>query len=202
MKRYPLFLNLAGKKIAVFGGGAVALRKIRALLECGALVEAVSPEFSKPVRALARRHCGLKLRRRASFSSALRSARLAFIVTSDRKFNEKAAQECRKRKILVNVADQPDICDFFVPAFFRKGKLEIAISTGGASPLLARRFRQELAKKIRPEAFRLLERMERFRSTAFSSFETPKERKKFLQKKMGKNFHFLSQGNGKGRSSS
>lgn len=191
MNQYPLFLNLTGKKAAVFGAGTVALRKIKTLLKSGARVEAASRDYSKSIVTLARRNPKLKLRQSALPSSVLSGAVLAFAATSDAPFNRKIAAICRRKKIPVNVADDPRLSDFFVPSHFKKGKLEIAISTGGVSPLLAQRLRRELFQKIRPEAIRLLSRMKEFRRVAFSTLDSQKERKDFLEEKIGRDFNFL-----------
>lgn len=191
MNQYPLFMNLAGKKAAVFGAGTVALRKIKSLLKSGARVDAASRDYSKSIMALARRNPKLKLQRSALPSSVLSGAVLAFAATSDARFNRKIAAICRRKKIPVNVADDPRLSDFFVPSHFKKGKLEIAISTGGVSPLLAQRLRRELFQKIRPEAIRLLSRMKDFRRLAFSTLDSQKARKDFLEEKIGTDFNFL-----------
>jgi len=68
--------------------------------------------------------------------------------TSDREFNRRVGEECRKKKIWVNVVDDPEFCDFYVPAVLERGPLQVAISTGGASPLFAKRLREELEKVI------------------------------------------------------
>ena len=192
MNRYPLFLNLKGKKAAVFGAGRVALRKIKLLLQSGAQVEVSSRDYLKEVRSLAKRYPKLRLRPNGSISALLKNAGLAFAATSDSELNERIAHECHRKKIWVNVADSPALSDFFVPAYFKKGRLELAISTGGTSPLLAKKLREELAKKIRPEALRLLNRMNRFRGVVLGSFASQKARRRFLEEKIGKDFHFLS----------
>lgn len=199
MNRYPLFLNLQGRKAAVFGAGKVALRKIKLLLQSGAKVEVMSREYAPEIQRLASVCADLKLKSKASIAAILKNAALAFAATSDQKFNERVAGACRKKKIWVNVADRPDLCDFFVPSFFKKGKLEIAISTGGASPILARKLRQELSRKIRPEAVRLMDQMSRARVRAAGKIASQKERSRFLEKKIGGGFQFLANGNGAAR---
>lgn len=191
MSHYPLFMDLEGKKAAVFGAGAVALRKIKTLLKSGARVDVASRAYSKSIVALSRLNPKLKLRRSTPPSSLLNGAVLVFAATSDARFNQKIARLCRRKKIPVNVADEPRLSDFFVPSHFKKGKLEIAVSTGGVSPLLAQRLRRELFQKIRPEAVRLLNRMKHFRQFAFSTLPSQKGRKRFLEQKIGRDFHFL-----------
>ena len=177
-KGYPLFLNLEGEPCLVFGGGKVALRKIQALLKRGAKVTCMSKEFCAPLGRLAKkaRHPegqrpegsqilrfaqddGLVLKRIRHERVSLNGARLVIAATSDREFNARVVRECRRRKIWVNVVDDPALCDFTVPAVMEKGPLQIAISTGGASPLFAKRLREELEKAIPESTGKMLERI-------------------------------------------
>jgi siroheme synthase-like protein len=192
MKQYPLFLNLKGKKVAVFGAGRVALRKIKDLLQSGARVEVTSLEFLPEIKRLATSHPSLKLISKVSTAALLKGAALAFAATSDSGWNAQVARECKKRGIPVNVADQPALCDFQVPSLFKKGRLEVAISTGGASPLLAKKFREELNQKIRPEAIRVLNRMPVLRGRAKRAFASQAARKNFLEKQISSDFHFIT----------
>jgi len=191
MKYYPLFFNLRQKKAAVFGGGRVAQRKVRTLLQSGARVEIKSRDYAPGLMRLARRDSRLRLRPKASVASLLKGASLAFIASSDRDWNRKVAAQCRRRKVWVNIADQPEPSDFFVPSVLEKGKLQVAVSTGGASPLFARKFREEIQRKIRPEAIRLLAKMDRWRGEAKRRFQARKDRQRFFARKIGRRFHFL-----------
>ncbi len=202
MKHYPLFFNLKGRKAIVFGGGAVAERKIRSLLQSGAQVHAVSCEFAPAVRALARKTARLKLEPakaspKRALAKLLKNADLAFAATSDAAWNRLVVKHCRRLRIPVNVADQPELCDFFVPSYFKKGDLEVAVSTGGASPLWARRFREELESKLRPEAIRLLGKLKKQRPGARRKFATAGKRREFFAGQIGAGFHFLNGGKSK-----
>jgi precorrin-2 dehydrogenase/sirohydrochlorin ferrochelatase len=201
MNHYPIFLNVTGKKAVVFGAGSVAFRKIKDLLRRGAQVHVRSREFSQKIVRLSRTHPRLRLKpigngahRSGKISSFLKGAQLVFVATSDRAYNRLIIDECRKKGIFVNAADQPELCDFFVPASLRKGKLQVAISTGGASPLLARKFRQELSRKLRPEAIKMLGQMARMRSRAQAEIPSQKGKKDFFAKKIGPDFHFIRNG--------
>ena len=187
MPGYPLFLKLEGERCLVFGGGKVATRKIQSLLRCGALVTCVSKDFSKAIRNWAGKKKAaldsslrLRLLRRASGASRppaarlppgqgeagndeLNGAKLVIVATSDRDFNARVAKICRKKKILVNVVDDPKLCDFYVPAVLERGPLQVAISTGGASPLFARRLREELEKAIPVSTGKMLEKLGKIR---------------------------------------
>ncbi len=193
MRRSPVFLNLQGKKAVVFGAGRVAFRKIKDLLKSGAKVEVTSRDFSPSIMKLAKKNFRLRLKSNLSLTALLKGADLAFVATSDASLNQQFALCCRQKKILVNVVDHPELCDFFVPSFMKKGKLELAISTGGASPLLAKKFREELAKRIRPEAIRLLDRMSQLRRKAKLEIANHKKRRDFFGKQIHADFHFLSE---------
>lgn len=93
------------------------------------------------------------------------------VATSDRDFNARVASECRRKRILVNVVDDPELCNFYVPAVLERGPLQIAISTDGASPLFARRLREELEKVIPSSAGRLLEKIGEIRRLKKLIFE-------------------------------
>lgn len=166
MPGYPLFLKLEGRHCVVYGGGQVATRKIEALLRRGARVTCVSREFSKTLRNLARkdRSC-LKLKFAETEKSALSfdKATLVIAATSDRKFNARVAQACQKKRVWVNVVDDPAHCDFYAPAVVERGPLQIAISTNGTSPLFAKRLREEFEKIIPLSTGKFLEKLGRMR---------------------------------------
>jgi siroheme synthase-like protein len=136
---YPIFLDLAGKRVLVAGAGKVALRKTEGLLEAGALVTVVAPRWEPEFERLP-----VTLRRRAFRSSDLAGARLAFAATDDRRVNHAVAAAARRRGIPVNVADSRAECDFIVPARIHRGNLQIAVSTGGESPRLAVALRRKI----------------------------------------------------------
>lgn len=184
MPGLPLFLQLQGMRCLVFGGGEVAVRKVKALLRRGAKVMCVSRDFSKEMKRLAKnvgadlRVCPLipgrthrsaptlRLKRVGKHFrpvSFLNGARLVIAATSDRAFNARVACECRKRKIWVNAVDDPEFCDFYFPAIVERGPLQVAISTDGTSPFFARRLREELEKVIPRSTGRFLERLGKIR---------------------------------------
>ena len=136
---YPVFLDLDGKRCVVVGGGGVANRKARKLLQARAEVVVVSPEVRPELASMA-----VEVRRRPYGAGDLEGAFLAFAATDRREVNAAVAREARERGIPVNVADEPPEGDFALPSTLRRGRLQVAVSTGGASPTLARRIRREL----------------------------------------------------------
>lgn len=149
MRYYPIFMDLAGRPCLVVGAGAVAVRKARALLDCGAAVTVVGVAPDSACRALERRGAALR-RRRFRTSDVLRRA-LVIAATDDRAVNAAVSAACRRRNIPVNVVDDPDHCTFIVPALVRRGDIAIAISTGGKSPAAARLIKERVAEAVGKE---------------------------------------------------
>jgi precorrin-2 dehydrogenase/sirohydrochlorin ferrochelatase len=146
----PIFIDASARRCVVIGGGEVAERKTRALLEAAAVVTVVSPSLTAGLAALANRG---RIRHLARTYQAgdLEGAFLAFAATGEIATERAVAAEARARGVPINVADVPDLCSFIAPAVIKRGGLQIAISTGGASPALARKIREELEDRFGPE---------------------------------------------------
>ena len=150
MKYYPISLDLSGRACVIVGGGEVAERKVMRLLDCGAEVSVISETLTPGLEQMKRAG---KIRHLASTYAepVLDGAFLVFGTTDDAGVNEAVCRDARKRGILVNIADDPKRCDFILPSFCEQGDLQIAVSTGGKSPALARRVRMELESLYGPE---------------------------------------------------
>jgi uroporphyrin-III C-methyltransferase / precorrin-2 dehydrogenase / sirohydrochlorin ferrochelatase len=143
MKYFPVFFNLAGQKVLVVGGGEVALRKISMLERTGALVSVVAPEILPEI--MQRAAAGtLKLAIREFVADDLDAARLVIVATSRVALNRWIAKLSELRNIPVNVVDDREASRFIVPAIIDRDPVLVAVSTGGASPVLARRLRERL----------------------------------------------------------
>ena len=138
---YPVFLDLRDRPVVVIGGGRVAARKAAGLVEAGARVRVIAPQVGRGVRAQA-------VERRRYRKGDLRGAALVFAATDDRAVNQAVGEEARRRRIPVNVADRAEECTFLVPARVKRGEIQIAISTSGRSPRLARELRRRLEKLL------------------------------------------------------
>ena len=149
-KTYPVSLVLEGKRAVVVGGGSVATRKVRGLLECEALVTVVAPVASPEVQDLAD---GVRCTWHAKpYESAdLDEADIVFAATDDEDVNRRVYNDATAARLMVNVADRPEVCTFFLPSVLRRGKLSIAVSTEGASPLSARHIREGLEDQFGEE---------------------------------------------------
>jgi precorrin-2 dehydrogenase / sirohydrochlorin ferrochelatase len=139
----------------VVGGGEVASRKASKLLQSGAKVVVIAPEATPELSA-----SEVELHRRPYRSGDLADAHLAFTATASREVNAAVAREAGERGVPVNVADRPSEGDFALPATLRRGRLQVAVSTGGASPTLATRIRGELEDAFGSEWAGILERFD------------------------------------------
>jgi len=175
MPHCPISLDLNGRKCVVIGGGSVGERKVEMLLEFGASVTVVAPAITPALRDLATK----KAIRHIPSMYTPDMLNLAFLViaaTSERGVNRAVSEECERRGILVNVADDPDICTFFVPAIVRRGDFTIGVSTSGRSPALAKRVRESLESSFGPEYGELAEIMGDLRDEVKAKYEDPEDR--------------------------
>ena len=146
---FPMFVKLEGRQVLVVGAGKVGEAKIAGLLDTGARIRVVSLDATPAVREWARER-KIELELRAFANDDLEGAFLAVVATASRILNERAYDEARRRGVLCNVVDVPDLCDFFYPSVVRRGDLQIAVSTAGQSPSLAQKIRQQLEKQFGP----------------------------------------------------
>ena len=141
---YPIFLDLRGRRVVVVGGGAMGEEKVVRLLEYGPRVVVVSPDVTDRVAELA--DSGeVEWTRRAYQRGDLQGAFVAIVAdTSDDEMNRAVSNEARERNVPLNVADVTELCTWITPSVARRGEVVVATSTGGASPALARLFREVL----------------------------------------------------------
>jgi siroheme synthase-like protein len=142
-----MFLEVGDRPCVVIGGGTIAEGKVNGLLAAGAAVTVVSPTLTE-VLAGAARTGRITHRPRAYRDGDLAGFTLGFVATDDGAVNAAVAAEGRRRGVWVNAADDPAHCDFILPAVVRRGALAVAVSTGGASPALARAVREELEQHL------------------------------------------------------
>lgn len=184
MKLYPIMMNLEEKTVVVVGGGNVAGRKVVGLLDSGARVTVISPELDDGLRKLADQ--GRIEWIPEPFDEAMLGRYpevvLLFGATNRREVNVRIHRAAVERKIPCNVADVPDLCTFTVPAVITQGELLIAVSTGGSSPALARRIREDLQKRFGPEYAEMTRVMGELRKLVLRTQSPSDENKRlFLQ---------------------
>jgi precorrin-2 dehydrogenase / sirohydrochlorin ferrochelatase len=172
---FPAFLDLRGRRCLVVGGGEIGERKTHALLDCGARVTIVSPSVTTRLAALAA--SGRLVHRARPFRrSDPRGCALAVAATGDPRVDRVVAAAARRWRALVNVVDRPQHCDFIVPAVLRRGELQIAVSTGGRSPAIAREIRRRLERFFGPEYGELISCAGEARNRARAKARTSVER--------------------------
>jgi uroporphyrin-III C-methyltransferase / precorrin-2 dehydrogenase / sirohydrochlorin ferrochelatase len=147
---HPVFLDLRGEPVVVIGGGTVAERKVEALLDSGARITVIAPAATAGLRAHAAEG-RIRLLVRPYAAGDLGGSRLAYAATDDPAVQRAVHAEARAARVWLNVADQPGLCGFTAPAVVRRGDLTLAVSTAGASPMLARRIRERLEADFGPE---------------------------------------------------
>lgn len=143
MKYYPIFWNITGKKCVVIGGGEVAERKVKRLLECGAKVYVVSNLLTEELSLMRDKNIIIHIAKEYSLEH-IYGAALVIGATDDEKINAAISHDAQERGIPVNIVDDPQKCDFILPSLVEQGNLTIAVSTGGKSPALARYLRENL----------------------------------------------------------
>ncbi|PHV71847.1 siroheme synthase [Sporanaerobium hydrogeniformans] len=141
---YPMMLKLQGKKVIVFGGGKVAYGKAKGLLEAGACVQVISPQFDKVFEGL---HKQMTLIEGYYEEVLLQGCFLVVAATNHPNINEQIGKACEEKGILCNVVSSPSLSSFIVPSVVRRGEFVLSISTGGNSPALAKHIKKELAKR-------------------------------------------------------
>jgi precorrin-2 dehydrogenase/sirohydrochlorin ferrochelatase len=158
MGYYSVFLDIRDRLCVVIGGGEVAERKILSLLEGGAKVTVISPDVTAHIMRLARQR-KIKVRQKVYEDGDLSGAFLAYSATDKRGVNLRISREARRKGVLLNVVDVPDLCSFIVPSLVRRGALLIAVSTSGRSPAMAKRIRRQLEEIFGEEYSIFLELM-------------------------------------------
>lgn len=178
---YPVYLDLSRKKCLVVGGGKVAERKVKSLLKCGAKVFVVSPVLTGWLEQSVSAGKVTAIRRNYT-TTDLEDAFLVIGATDNHEINNKVAEECSERNILVNIVDQTAKCNFIVPAVIRRGALSISVSTGGNSPMLARRIREELEQSFGPEYQEFLDLLGNIREQVIKTIPEEDKRRDIFYK--------------------
>jgi precorrin-2 dehydrogenase/sirohydrochlorin ferrochelatase len=172
---FPAFLDLRDRRCLVVGGGPVGERKVRGLLECGARVVLVSPTLTADLATLVATG-RVAHHARAFRRTDVRGCTVAVAATGRAAVDQAVARSARRARVLVNAVDRPDVCDFIVPSVLKRGELQIAVSTGGRSPALAREIRRRLEALFGPEYAALVEGAGRARQRGRARAVTPAAR--------------------------
>jgi len=179
MAKYPIFLELSGRRAVVVGGGAVAVRKAQALLAAGARLVVVAERIDNMLMVL-RRNKKAELIKSKYSKDYLAEAVLAIAATNNHQLNRRIYKDCQELEVLCNVVDEPELCDFFVPAVVKRGDLQIAIGTEGHCPAYAGHIRKKLEKIFTEEHGQFLAELEALRKQIIKDVAEPTERKAML----------------------
>ena len=176
MAKYPIYLELQGRRVVLVGGGPVAFRKAETLVQAGARLVVVAPAFCPALEDLCLQGRAEMIRARYE-KAYIGPAVLVIAATDDRAVNERVYGHCQELGILCNAVDQPDLCDFYVPAVVQRGALQIAIGTDGRCPAFAGHVRQRLERLFTEQHGRFLEQLQWARQQAIKRLSDPDLRK-------------------------
>jgi precorrin-2 dehydrogenase/sirohydrochlorin ferrochelatase len=169
---FPAFLKLENLRVLLVGGGNVGLEKLTAILRSSpaTAVTIVSLSFLPELRTLAASYPRLQLIERGWLETDLDAADIVFAATDDPALHRRIKAAARTRRLLVNVADTPDLCDFYLSSVVQKGQLKVAISTNGKSPTVAKRVRAMLEEVLPDELDEVLQQMTVIRGKVAGDF--------------------------------
>jgi len=181
MTYYPVMVDLTNKEVLVVGGGSVAGRKVKTLLEYGAIVNVVSRELSPDLKTYVDsdkvRYLG------EEFSMVfLKDMFLVIAATDDEGLNHRISQVAEEKGMLINAVDQPADCNFILPSIIKKGDLIVAVSTSGKSPALAKKIREQLTDHFGDEYDLFLRIMGKIRNEVLSSGSDQKENSRIFHR--------------------
>lgn len=179
MAKYPIFLELSKRRAVVVGGGAVAVRKAQSLLAAGARLVVVAERIDDMLTALCKDSNAELIKSKYS-KDYLGGAVLAIAATNNQQLNKRIYEDCQELEILCNVVDQPELCDFFVPAVVKRGDLQIAISTEGDYPAYAGHIRKKLEETFTEKHGEFLAELEALRKHIVRDMPDPADRKAML----------------------
>lgn len=169
---FPVFLKLEMLDTLIVGGGHVGLEKLSAVLKNSpnARVTLVARSIQEPIKELARKHSLVKLEERNFKLWDLWDKDLVILATDNRQLHETIRKFAKTRRLLINVADTPDLCDFYLGSVVTKGNLKIGISTNGKSPTISKRIREYLDEALPENTNDLLDNMQRIREQIKGDF--------------------------------
>lgn len=177
---YPVFLSLRHRLAVVVGGGSVAERKVRTLLRYSPDVLVIAPELTSGMQEL-EDACEITIERRGYVRGDLQNAAIVICATDDEEVNRAVHAEAEERGALVNVVDVPELCNFIVPSVIHRGPFQIAISTAGAAPAVAKRVRRKLQAEFGPEWEPYVVLLGQLRQVVMQRVEDPDERKRIFE---------------------
>ncbi len=179
MAKYPIYLDLEGRRVVVIGAGNVAARKVQALTTAGARIVVVA-EHATTVFQDACEGANIEVVISSYSKDYLAGAVLAIAATNDTALNNRIYKDCQELEVLCNVVDVPELCDFYVPAVVERGSLQIAIGTDGKCPAYSGHLRRKLEEMFTDRHGRFLEELDKIRKHIIATVDDPARRKAIL----------------------
>lgn len=175
---YPIFLKVHQLNMLIVGGGNVGLEKLSFLLKSSpnAIVEVVAPRFLPELVDLVHQHDSVKLTMKKFKKKMLKKRHLVIACTDDLEINKKIYDLSRKRFLICNIADTPDLCDYYLGGIVTKGNVKIAISTNGKSPTTAKRLREFFEEVLPDDINKMVLNLNEYRKTLKGNFEEKVEK--------------------------
>lgn len=174
---FPVLLNLTDTRCLVIGGGEIAFHKVNSMLKFNADITILAPELNEKIEDLISKK---KLKHIKGYYSSkyLRDYKIVISATNNRSVNQKVRGDCERRGILLNVVDDPELCDFILPANIQRGNLTISVASQGKAPFYTRYFKSKLESLISPVEGEILELAAEYRKKVFSDPYFRKQDKK------------------------
>lgn len=169
---FPIFLKVDKLRVLIVGGGNVGSEKLRFLLKSSpsTKVTLIAPEISDEIDILSAQYPNVTLVNREFRAADLNGEDIVIVATENHELNLEIQKLTKERKILVNVADTPDLCDFYLGSIVTKGDLKIAISTNGKSPTFAKRFREFLEEALPDDLQKVIDNLNKIRGKLNGDF--------------------------------
>ena len=182
MAYFPFFIEIENQICLIVGGGEVAYRKAKAILDFGAHVRVVAPHVCEKLKKLAECQAQIHIMNREFLAGDLKDALFVIAATNNRAVNDSVWKLCREKRILINVVDEKEQCSFYFPSLVKQKDMVIGISSGGKSPVLSQTIRKEV-ENIIPEYYgELNEYLGEMREYVQKTYDTMDERKAFFEK--------------------
>ena len=187
MAYFPMFVDLSEKPCLIVGGGKVACRKVKVMLDFGAKVRVVAKEISQELRYLERTLADsegpklMEIKRKSFEEKDCDGIGFVIAATDDKALNHEIAQYCKVQGIMVNAVDQKEDCSFIFPSYVKEGNLIAAFSSGGNSPVLTQYLKEKEAEILTPFLGDLNEAMGRLRQKVISEYDEENKRKEVLK---------------------
>jgi precorrin-2 dehydrogenase/sirohydrochlorin ferrochelatase len=180
MRYYPINLEINNRNCLVVGGGQVGTRKVMGLLECGAAVSVVSPKATERIIHLMTQK-KIIWHKRTYRTSDMQNRFLVIGATDNESLNRRIHTDAQNQKVLCNIADRPEICNFILPAVVQRGDLVIAVSTSGKSPAFAKKLRKDLQQTYGLEYKQFLDLMGIIRTKLLDGAHEPEAHKPLFE---------------------